>query len=85
MIIIPIKAIGSDKIFKVICMGEENSIRFIKSIISSHYKKIDTDKIILMYESQILNDSDTVGSIGLNENTILILGFKMNTGIYTVL
>jgi hypothetical protein len=77
---IPIKSATSADIFKVVCLSEDNTIEFIKFVISSYHKPIPIDRIILMRGLVILQDWETIASAGLSEDTVLTLGIKMVAG-----
>lgn len=67
--------------FKVYCVGDENTIEYIKYMISMHHiPGLNVNNFQLCYQGLLLKDTDTLGKIGIQHESTLMLVLKYRTG-----
>ena len=64
----------------VTCYGRENTIYYLKFILSND-TKIDPDEILLYYNDKQLMDHKTLGDYGIDKNSIVKMYYKIRTHV----
>lgn len=67
--------------FEVMYVGDQNTIEYIKMMISSyHIRGLSPHNFQLSYRGSLLKDTDTLGKLGIQHEDTLNLSLKYRTG-----